>query len=252
MYTDVHCHLLPGVDDGVKTWEDSLACLKMAREEKVSSVLVTPHIWPGKYPNTPEGLLAVFEPWRDRARDLGLDLHLGSEVYFLGHLAEHWASGTYRAMGDAARYLLVELPLLVMPQGVAQGFYELRLKGVEPVLAHPERYPYVAKDPSRVEPLASAGVAFQLTTHSVAGLFGGGIQKAAFDLMERGWVHVLASDSHSPVNRAPMFRQAVRVVANRYGTEAARRLCVDNPRRILAGEPLLPVPCERPQRRFWS
>ena len=252
MYTDIHCHLLPGVDDGVKSWEDSRACLEIAVREKVSAILVTPHIWPGKYPNTPENLLAAFAAWKERARGLGLELHLGSEVYFQGVPAEDYAHGKFRAMGDTGRYLLVELPLLLMPRGVAERFYELRLKGAEPILAHPERYPYVARDPGRLEALASAGIPFQVTTHSVAGLFGGAIQNAAFELMERGWVHVLASDAHGPVNRAPMFREAVRVVANRYGKEAARLLCVENPRRVVAGEALLPVPCERVRRRFWS
>lgn len=254
MYTDIHCHLLPGVDDGVKTWDESLACLRIAAKEHVSTICVTPHIWPDRYPNTPEALGSAFDQWKTRveASGLGLEVHLGSEVYYQANLAEDWAGRRFQSLGGTGRYLLVELPLLLMPPGVAQGFYELRLKGVEPVLAHPERYPYVAKDPDRLEAIASAGVPFQLTTHSVAGIFGAGIQKASFDLMERGWVTCLASDSHSPKNRAPMFGEAVRVVANRYGHEAARELCVDNPRRFLAGEAVLPVRCERSRRKsFW-
>ncbi len=255
MYTDIHCHLLPGVDDGVETWKESLACLRLAIKEHISAICVTPHIWPGKYPNTPEALGVAFGRWRERIETSGLDLkvHLGSEAYYQGHLAEEWAKGKFQSLGGTGRYLLVELPLLLMPPGVAEGFYSLRLKGVEPVLAHPERYPYVAKDPDRLEALASAGVPFQLTTHSVAGIFGAGIQRAAFDLMERGWATCLASDSHSPTGRAPMFGEAVRVVANRYGHEAARELCVDNPRRLLAGESPVLVSCERSRRKsFWS
>jgi len=251
MYTDIHCHLLPDVDDGVKTWEESLAALKIARDEGVTSLCVTPHIWPEKYPNTPEALALVFNEWRAdvAAEGLGIDVHLGSEVYYMGNLAENWARGRYRTLGVSGRYLLVELPLLLMPAGVAHGFYELRLKGVEPILAHPERYPYVARDVGKLEVFAHAGVAFQLTTHSVAGIFGGSAQKASFDLLERGWVACIASDAHSPTNRAPMFREAVRVLSNRYGHAAARSLCVDNPRRILAGEDVLPVPCERARKR---
>lgn len=255
MYTDIHCHLLPGVDDGVKTWKESLACLRIARKEHVSAICVTPHIWPGRYPNTPEALAAAFSQWKDQVQGFGLDLEvcLGSEAYYQGNLAEEWAGGKLQPLGPTGRYLLVELPLLLMPPGVAEGLYALRLKGVEPILAHPERYPYMTRDVDRLEALASAGVPFQVTTHSVAGIFGSGIQRAAFDLMERGWVTCLASDSHSPIGRAPMFGEAVRVVANRYGHEAARELCVDNPRRLLAGEAAMPVPCERSRRKsFWS
>jgi len=254
MYTDIHCHLLPGVDDGVKTWEDSLACLRLAAAERISTICVTPHIWPEKYPNTPEDLAAAFSLWEERVKSagLGVRLQLGSEVYYRSGLAEDWAGGRFRAMGAAGRYLLVELPLLVCPQGIEKGFYELRLGGAEPVLAHPERYPWAARDRARLGSLAHAGVPFQITTHSVTGIFGAGIQRAAFDFLEAGWVAVMATDAHSPSNRTPMFREAVRVVANRYGHEAARLLSVDNPRRLLAGEGLIPVTCERRKRGFWA
>ena len=249
MYVDVHCHLLPGVDDGVRDWEESRACLRMAVEEKVSTVLLTPHIWPGKYPNSPEALRTAFQEWRARAAAAGVESHLGAEVYFSRDLAERWRRGELLPMGDAGRYLLVELPLLLMPQGVAQALFDLRLLGVEPVLAHPERYPYVADKLSLLEPIAAAAVPFQLTTHSVAGLFGSRIQKAALAILEAGWAAALASDAHGPVQRAPMFREAVRLVANRYGKEAARRLCIENPRRLLEGRDLLPVRCVPPRRR---
>lgn len=248
MYIDIHCHLLPGVDDGVKDWEESLACLEQARREKVSRILVTPHIFPERYPNSPGALRAAFGAWCERASALGFDLSLGSEVFFGPRLAEDHAAGRFLTLAGGP-YLLVELPLLTCPPGVPQAFYELQLLGVLPVLAHPERYAYVADNPRRLAELAGAQVPFQLTTHSVAGLFGKRIQATAFDLMERGWVHLLASDAHSPASRAPLFREAVRVVAHRYGKEAARRLTIDNPRRVLEGRPLLPVACERSRKR---
>lgn len=248
MYVDIHCHLLPGVDDGVQDWEESLAALRVALAEKVSTVLLTPHIWPGKYPNRPEALKAVFEEWRDRAAAAGMASHLGAEVYFSPDLAARWKNGDLLPMGAAGRYLLVELPLLLMPQGVAQVFFDLRLAGVEPVLAHPERYPYAAQRLSVLEPLAAAAP-FQLTTHSVVGLFGSRVQKTALAMLEAGWASALASDAHGPDHRAPMFREAVRFVANRYGKEAARRLCIENPRRLLEGRDLLPVACLPPRKR---
>ena len=248
MYVDVHCHLLPGVDDGVADWDESLECLHLAKREKVSTILVTPHIHPDRYPNKPAALRAAFSEWRDRAVGLGFELHLGSEVFFRPDLASQYEKGALLAMGESGRYLLVELPLLLRPPGVAQTFFELQLAGVEPVLAHPERYPYAAENIDRLEPLASSGVPFQVTSHSVVGIFGAKIQRAAFAMLERGWVAVMASDAHSPGGRAPLFREAVRVLSRRHGKEAARRLAVENPRRIVAGEPLLPVRCARLKR----
>lgn len=249
MYVDIHCHLLPGVDDGVKDLTESLACLEMARREKVTALCVTPHIWREKYPNRPAALREAFAAWKPRAAELGLEVHLGSEVMFHPRLAGDFEAGDLLAMGAPGRYLLVELPLLLFPQGVAQGLYDLGLAGAEPILAHPERYPYVASSPDKLRAMAEGGVHLQVTTHSVAGLFGTGVQRAAFELLERGWVSLVASDAHSPRARAPMFRQAVRVLWKRYGRAAARLLCLENPRRVLEGRPLLPVACSRARRR---
>jgi protein-tyrosine phosphatase len=249
VYTDVHCHLLPGVDDGVKTWAEAMECLQIARAEKISRIVATAHIWPGRYPNDPADLRDVFAELKRRAEPQGFEMHLASEVYFQLELPELHRAGRLIPVGESGRYLLVELSLTLYPPGVARTFYALRIQGVEPVLVHPERYPYVARDPARIEELGRAGIPFQLTTHSVAGFFGSSIQKAAFNLLERGWGKLLASDAHSSTGRVPMFREAVRVLANRYGKEAARRLCIENPRRLVAGEPLLSVECVRRGRK---
>lgn len=249
MYIDVHNHLLPGVDDGAKSWEESLACLRVAVRERVSRILVTPHIWPGTYDNSPQELEERFAEWRSKASLLGLDLHLGSEVYYFPDLVDAQRAGRYVTMARGGKYLLVELPLTLFPPGIARSFFELRLAGVEPILAHPERYPYAVKDPSRLEELAKSNVHFQITTFSVVGFFGSGVQKASFFMLERGWVSLMATDAHGLSGRPPMFREAVRTVANRYGKEAARRLCIENPRRVIEGRPLLPVRCQ-PARRW--
>jgi protein-tyrosine phosphatase len=152
-------------------------------------------------------------------------------------------------MGEAGRYLLVELPNAVIPHGLVTGLFNLRIAGVEPVLAHAERYPWAMRDPLRLGPLAQTDIPFQVTTRSITGGFGPESQRAAFELLERGWVHIAASDAHSPRSRPPAFREAVRVLSRRYGKEAARRLCIENPRRLMAGEPLLQVACVR--KRFF-
>ncbi len=251
MYVDIHCHLLPGVDDGAADWAESSAMLAQAREEKVSALCVTPHMWLDRYPNRPEVLREAFRAWSEKASGRGIELHLGGEVHFRPDLAEAWSSGELLPLGERAAYVLVELPLLICPPGAEEVLYRLRLAGAEPVLAHPERYPYVQRDPGRLSGMAEAGIPFQLTCASVAGHFGSAIQKASFAFMERGWAHVMASDAHSPTGRRPVFREAVEIVVRRYGREAARRLCVVNPRRLLNGEPVLPVLCAARKRGLW-
>lgn len=251
LYTDTHCHLLPGVDDGVKDWEEAVRCLEIARRERIGHICVTPHMRIDRYPkNTPEALRPVFQRFRAEAESRGIRASLGSEVYYTSDLLKSWGDGDVLPMGEAGRYLLVELPNTLLPQGIVESFFNLRIGGVEPVVAHAERYPWAQRDLQRLSPLAVTDVPFQITTQSLTGTSGDEPRRAAFEMLERGWVYLAASDAHSDRARAPMFREAVRVLSRRYGTEAARRLCCENPRRLLEGEPLLPVACIH-RRRFF-
>lgn len=243
MYTDTHCHLLPGVDDGVEDWEESLRCLQIAREEKIDTICVTPHIWRERFPNKPDDLKKLFDEWSSRASALGISLHLGSEVFYRRDLAEAWKRGEFISLDGKGAYLLVELPPAFYPSEFPLACYDLRLAGVEPVLAHPERYTFPRKTPGRLDELSRAEIPFQITTHSVVGSFGRAVQKASFYLLERGWVRLMASDAHSSEGRVPLMREAVRIIARRYGKEAARRLSIENPRRLIKGMPLLAVDC---------
>lgn len=251
LYVDTHCHLLPGVDDGVADWDEACRCLDMARRERISHICVTPHMRRDRYPkNTPEALRKVFDRFRMEAESRGIRASLGAEAYYTGDLLKSWGDGEILAMGEGARFLLVELPTAIMPMGIVETFYNLRIAGIEPLLAHAERYPWVQKDVTRLSPLALTVVPFQVTTHSIVGNMGMEAQRAAFEMLERGWVYIIASDAHSDRNRPPMFREAVRILAQRYGKDATRALCHDNPRRLLEGDPLQPVPCS-PRKRFF-
>lgn len=248
MYTDLHGHYLPGVDDGAADPAESAEMLRQAREEKASTLCVTPHLWPERFPNSPAALRERFEEWRGEAEAVGLTVHLGSEVYFRSDLPAAWRRGELLPLGERGNYLLVELPLLLCPPGVAETFYRLRLEGAEPLLAHPERYPWAARDLRRLQELQEAGIPFQVTSASLLGHFGASVQRTAWSLLERGWVHVVASDAHSPVGRRPLLREAVRVVSQRMGTEAAHLLFVKNPRSLLEGRAPEALPA-RPLRR---
>ncbi len=248
MYTDVHCHLLPGVDDGVESFQEAEAWLKRAREEKITRAIATPHIRQDTYPNKPPDLKRRFAELMERSKNSGVELSLGAEVYYRHDLAEAIAKEEILTLGAGGRYLLVELPLAILPAGAEGVFYKLRLSGVEPVVAHPERYAFAQDEPMRLAELAREGTLFQLTTHSITGGFGGSVQRTAFRLLELGWVAAVASDAHRLLRRPPMFREAVRVLANRYGRESARRLAVENPERIFNGEHVEPVAC---QPRRW-
>jgi len=241
MYIDIHNHLLPGVDDGAPKMSLTLAGLRAAVKEKVSAVCFTPHIWPGKYPNQPQKLRDVFRQVREAAADIPLELHLGSEVYYGPDLNDHFRQGCYITVGDKGRYLLVELPVAVKPQGVSSGLYKLMLQGVEPVIVHPERYQYVQKAPEVLFEFAQSQIPMQVTTQSITGAHGPAARKAAIKLLDMGMISFIASDAHNPETRPLVFREAVRFLNRRYGHSTARLLAIENPKRILEGKHLLPV-----------
>ena len=237
------------MDDGVKSWAEALERLQIAKAEKISRIAVTAHTWPERYPNDPADLKDIFRELKSRAAPVGIELHLGGEAYFQLDLPELHQAGKLLPVGESGRFLLVELPLTLYPPGVAQTLYALRIQGLEPVLVHPERYPFVTRDPFRLEELGHEGIPFQRPRTAWRVFSAEPSRKPRSHSSSKGWAKLLASDAHSSKGRVPMFREAVRMVANRYGKEAARRLCIENPRRLIAGEPLLPVQCTRPGRR---
>lgn len=242
MYIDLHNHLLPGVDDGAAKMSQTLRGLETAAREKVGVLCFTPHIWRGKFPNTPERLRETFEKVKEAAASIPIELHLGSEVFYSHDLTDDFMAGAYIPLGKKKRFLLVELSTSVMPQGVANGLYKLMLQGVEPVVAHPERYMYVQKNPKCLFELAQAQIPMQVTTQSITGAFGSAAQKTAMKLLDMGLISFIASDAHNPETRPFVFREAVRLINRRYGHGVARLLSIENPRRIIEGKHLLPVP----------
>ncbi len=242
MYIDLHNHLLPGVDDGASKIGQTLRGLETAVKERVGILCFTPHIWEGRFPNEPAKLREVFERVREAAASLPIQLHLGSEVFYSNGIAEEHMKGAYIPIGKKKRFLLVELSTSVMPRGVTNGLYRLMLQGVEPVLAHPERYLYVQKNPKCLFEFAQAQIPMQVTTQSITGAFGSAAQKAAMKLLDMGLISFIASDAHNPETRPFVFRDAVRIINRKYGHTTARLLAIENPRRVLEGEHLLPVP----------
>ena len=139
-------------------------------------------------------------------------------------------------------YLMVELPDFGLPQGLTETFYELQLAGLIPVLTHPERNPTLQEDPARMEDWLRGGLLLQVTAGSVLGHMGRKSRRMAQELLEKRWVHFLATDAHNTTSRPPRMQAAFDEVAKRYGADYARLLCVSNPLAAFHGKPLPPQP----------
>jgi protein-tyrosine phosphatase len=236
---DIHHHLLPGLDDGSKTMENSVAMAKLAAAEGITHIVCTPHA-NGKYDydrETNEILLAELRLQLTQNNipitlGLGCDFHLSYDN--IQDAKEHPLRYAINSLG----YLLVELPDYGLPPGLSEIFYELQLAGLTPILTHPERNPTLQSDMARIEPWLRAGVLIQITGDSVRGSMGKAAEKMAYQLLAERWVHFLATDAHNVTSRPPRIAEARNIVAKKYGSEYAEFLCVTNPRAVFEGNPL--------------
>jgi protein-tyrosine phosphatase len=236
---DLHNHLLPGIDDGARKLEETLQFLRLAARDGVRTVTATPHMRPGVYDTTRETILERVAMVREAQRGdeaEAVTLLPGAEVFFSGDVVERARDGRLMTVGDGGRYVLLELPYQQIPLGVDDTIFQLRLLGLTPLLAHPERVAYYLEDIERVAASVRLGALTQVTGNSVTGRFGGRAREFARRMLERRLVHVLASDSHDVRYRPPVLSDSVRAAAAVVGQEAARRMVEETPRAILAGE----------------
>ena len=181
--TDMHSHLLPGLDDGAETLEHSLALLRELREGGFRKLVMTPHIMGDFYKNTPEGIRAALQQLREAAAAAGLgdvELDCAAEYYLDEFLGRKLADGTEMlSFGGAKRYLLFETSYMNEALNLSEIVFELKAQGYRPVLAHPERYTYFYGRFAELEKLRANGVLLQLNLNSLAGYYSPAAQKVA-------------------------------------------------------------------------
>jgi protein-tyrosine phosphatase len=235
---DIHHHLLPGLDDGSKSFDISVAMAKLAAADGITHIVCTPHA-NGTYAFDPAVNATKKEELRSRLASEGVPITLGHGCDF--HLSYDNVSAAkanptrYSINGQG--YLLVEVPDYGLPPGLTETFYELQLVGLTPILTHPERNPTLLAEPMRLRDWLRGGVLIQVTADSLTGHKGKAAARMAQDLLERRWVHFLATDAHNITSRPPRMRDAHDIVANKYGSSYARSLCVTNPLAVFTGKP---------------
>jgi protein-tyrosine phosphatase len=231
---DLHSHILPGIDDGARTVEDSREMARVSAREGVTVIAATPHVR-HDYPTTPDQVeLAVASLNRDFA-DERIDVSVvhGAEIdlEWLGVLTD---SELHRlSLAQTGRYVLVEIPLAGWPLYLERRIYELRSAEVTPLLAHPERNRDVQRNTALVAAAAQVGALIQVTAASLAGRLGREVRRTCERLLELNLVHVLASDAHAPTTTAAGLSAAT---ASLHDDGLARFLTQEVPAAIVAGE----------------
>lgn len=242
---DLHCHILPGVDDGARTLDEAVEMCRLAAADGCEAMIATPHQRRGVWWNDDTQRLRELAEQLQAAVGDGFRVALGGEVHVDPHLLDEVGrlpgGGILPLAGS--RYLLIEFDTQTTPPQAADLVHEMKVSGWRPVIAHPEFIPWLAKSPQLLGHLVSLGATAQVTAMSLTGDFGRLPQKDAAAFLALGLVHFIASDSHGTRNRPPGLRRAYSFVAETWGEPAARRLTVDNPRAVLEDRPL-PALCE--------
>ncbi|HEX6591289.1 MAG TPA: CpsB/CapC family capsule biosynthesis tyrosine phosphatase [Moraxellaceae bacterium] len=235
---DLHCHLLPGVDDGPDTLEEALALCRHAVAAGITHSVVTPHVHPGRYENDVRNIEQAAAALRAElaAHHIPLALSFSGEVRISAEILEMVASGRIPFHGEweGQRVMLLEFPHSHILPGSDRLIRWLLQRGIRPLIAHPERNKDIMRDLGRLHEFVHMGCLLQVTAGSLAGRFGEMAELRACEIVEAGWATVLASDAHNLKSRPPELADGVAVAAGLIGEAAARALVVDNPWRMVA------------------
>ena len=230
---DIHCHILPGIDDGPSDIQESIDMAGIAARDGITKIVATPHI-----KNTLHSVSSIKD---NIAR---LNKHLAERALSI----EIVQGADVNAMLDVSllkgytinntQYILVEFPHSHLPQSMKEILFKMMVQGYRPIITHPERNASVLKDPRILSELINAGVLAQITADSIVGNFGVDIQECSRYLLKKNMVKFIATDAHSSRYRRPVLSQGLKEAGKIIGKDKALRLVTENPEAVLRGKPL--------------
>ena len=232
---DLHCHILPGIDDGPVDMQTSIDMAKIAAEDGIETIVATPHI-----KNVLHSTVKLLELVSQlnihlESQNIPVKVLLGGDVFALidpSRLKDYTINNS--------RYILIEFPYNYMPSNTKEILFSLALQGVWPIITHPERNLAIIKKPSLLFDMLYGNVLVQITAGSLTGEFGRDEQACASYLLQKEAVHFIATDAHSTGFRRPVLSDGLNVARKIIGEERAKKLVWDNPSAVLKDEPILP------------
>lgn len=238
---DLHCHILPGLDDGARDLEESLAMAAMAVKDGVKTIVATPHTLDGLYMTSRSAVERAVEAFTLALAASRIELRIlpGADTHLAPGMVQKVKAGEAMTVNDTGKYLLLELPPQTIPAQIRDEIFALKLNGITPIITHPERHPAVQRDLKTLKDLISMGALCQVTAMSIAGEFGPHVEASARAMLEQRLVHVIASDAHSSQSRPPILSKAVEAAAEILGSdEEAEAMVTRIPEAIIAGNPI--------------
>lgn len=236
-YIDIHCHILPGIDDGSDSMETSLKMLRMAEKDGISQIILTPHNKPWHRNRDHAGMEAKVGQLRERLcrEGLGIELYTGGELYYRSGLTEELDQGMAETLAGS-RYVLVEFDPAADYDYIRNGVYTLLMGGYYPIAAHVERYKNVCCKIGRIAELIDMGCLMQVNAGSITGQYGIGAKQLTKKMLKQNMIHFVATDAHDTERRPPCLSGCAEYVGRKYGEGSRKRLFYDHPICVLQDE----------------
>lgn len=233
-YTDVHCHILPGLDDGASSIEESKEMFQIAYQEGIRSMIVTPHNYATHRSASPEKIRETIEKVEEHLKEweLPICLYPGNEIYYRNGVAEKLEEGKILSLAGSTA-VLVEFDPGTEYSYLRDGLQELIRFGYEPILAHTERYGCLFTKKERLQELQESGVRFQVNASSFFTKLGSEPRKRARGMLKGDWIDFIGTDAHSSGHRSPKIEECASYIKAKKGSEEAHRLLVENPAALL-------------------
>jgi protein-tyrosine phosphatase len=246
---DLHCHILPGLDDGARTFEEALKMARIAQSDGIKTIVATPHLFRGGFAT---GDLASIEEKRRTLNDAlgenGIEVGIksGAEVHISHNLIDEIRAHRNSLAINGSAYMFIEFPSGHIYPGVKNLIFDLMSEGIIPIIAHPERNSVFARHPGLLYDLVQMGALAQANSGSLTGLYGREAGEAVIHFLKWNLIHFLASDAHNSTSMPPRLSEAVKSIEAAIGRDGARSLVFDNPQAVLDDReiPCFPSPVD--------
>ena len=235
---DLHSHIIPAIDDGAKTLEESMAMLQIAADCGTKVIIATPHVIEGSWLPEWDEIIAGCHNLTQAMESAGIGLltiYPGAEVAMNMDILDR-ISGPGKYCINSGQYLLVELPATHIPPFADEFFFTLQARGITPILAHPERHPELGRNPHILMEWINKGILAQINGSSLTGRMGERNMKTAELFLTNGMAHVIGSDAHSPRHRTPRLTETKIKLHKLVGKDYATQLLTTNPQAIINNE----------------
>lgn len=231
---DMHCHILPQVDDGASSIEQAINMLKMAYEDGVRGIVVTPHYHIGRVLSDINKCRQQLERLKQEIDNMGLDMdiYLGNEIYYCTDMMDYISEGKAVTMADSS-YVLLEFSTSVSKSTLYKAVSDAIIEGYVPIIAHVERYAVMTNNIKECIELVNQGALLQVNADSVLGVNGTKIKKYIKKLMKKKIISFVASDAHDDEHRTPRLKECYMYVQKKFGQDYARKIFYDNQNELI-------------------